>query len=98
MLKHFFQRLPIIKIVMGITTLLILVYVGLIAIVMSYAAMHVEFAEQVRSDEATVARLESAYLNSIGVIAAIDYENVGYTKPLAKSFVPGPAATALTVQ
>jgi acyl-coenzyme A synthetase/AMP-(fatty) acid ligase len=79
----------------GVAALLAVMYIGLIAIVMSYAAMTIEFSQSVRNDEATVASLEAEYLNTVARITNIDYTTVGYTIPMVKVFVPKKSATAL---
>lgn len=79
----------------GVTTFLALTYVGLIAIVMSYAAMHVEFAEHVRSDEAEVAALERTYFASVGAMTTTNYAALGYGAPVRKTYVPESPGTAL---
>jgi len=95
MLKNNLKSLPFVRILIGISTLCALCYVGLIAIVMSYAAMHVEFAQQVRSDEAAVALLERSYLSAVSDITATDFKAIGYESPVAKRYVVGSPETAL---
>lgn len=75
--------------------ILLVAYVGLIAIVMSYAALTVESSQSVRNDEAAVATLESAYLAGVAHITNIDYTALGYAKPLTEIFVRAQSATAL---
>jgi len=79
----------------GVTALLAISYVALIATVMSYAALQVEFAQSVRTDESAVAALESTYLAQVASITTTDYQTLGYHKPLAEYFVPGTKETAL---
>ena len=43
----------------SIVAVLVVSYIGLIAVVMSYAALTVEFSQSVKNVEATVATLES---------------------------------------
>lgn len=74
---------------------LFVAYLALIAVVMSYAALTVEFAQSVRSDEATVAILEREYLSEVSAITSANYALVGYAKPVAVLFVPGAPGTAL---
>lgn len=74
---------------------LFLVYLALIATVMSYAALTVEYAQHERSDEATVAALEAQYLSSVSTLIALDYAALGYAKPSAQFFVPAAPVTAL---
>jgi hypothetical protein len=74
---------------------LLVVYIGLIATVMSYAALTVEFSQSVRNDEAVVAALESQYLAGVTRITNTDYVADGYAKPASKVFVRAESATAL---
>jgi len=74
---------------------LTVVYIGLIAIVMTYAALTVEFSQSVKNDEATVAILESQYLSGIASIQDLDYGAAGYVKPVTRFFVPAMRTTAL---
>ena len=74
---------------------LVVAYIGLIAVVMSYAALTVEFSQSVRNDEAAVATLESQYLAAVARITDTDYAAVGYAKPIVETFVPAASVTAL---
>jgi purine-cytosine permease-like protein len=95
MLKISSGRIKVLSLLLGVNALLALSYIAVIAVVMSYAALHVEFAQEVRSDEAAVAALESSYLASLSTMTGMDYRALGYTRPLAKVFVTGSAPTAL---
>lgn len=79
----------------GAVAVLVVAYIGLIAVVMSYAAMTVEFSQSVRNDEAAVATLESQYLAGVARITSTDYAAAGYAKPLAEVFVRAQSSTAL---
>ncbi len=79
----------------GTVGVLAVAYIGLIAVVMSYAALSVEFSQSVRSDEAAVAQLESQYLDAVERITSTDYAAEGYQKPIAQVFVRAQSATAL---
>ena len=46
----------------GVVAVLAIAYIGLIAMVMTYAALTVEFSQSVRNDETAVAKLEKQYL------------------------------------
>ena len=74
---------------------LVVAYIGLIAVVMSYAALTVEFSQSVRNDEAVVAALESAYLAGVARITSTDYAAAGYAKPIAQVFVRAESRAAL---
>lgn len=74
---------------------LFVAYLALIAVVMSYAALTVEFSQQERNDEATVAGLEAQYLAQVAAVTTTDYVALGYAKPAAQLFVSAAPATAL---
>lgn len=79
----------------ALVALLTVVYIALIAVVMSYATLTVEFAESVRNGEAEVATLEAEYLAMVSAISTSDYRAAGYVKPSAKTFVAAERGTAL---
>lgn len=79
----------------GMVAFLAILYIGLIAVAMSYAALTVEFSQSVRNDETAVATLEGQYLTTMAHITKIDYAAAGYTTPSAKMFVPSKSVTAL---
>lgn len=78
-----------------VVAVLLVTYIGLIAVVMSYAALTVEFTQSVRNDGSAVAVLESHYLSDVARIASTDYVAAGYAKPAALSFVRTQSGTAL---
>lgn len=77
---------------------LIVTYLGLIAIAMTYAALEVEFTQYTKNDEATVAGLESQYLGSLATITTTDYKAAGYVAPTSQLFVPGAPKTAFNIR
>lgn len=79
----------------GIAGVLVVSYIGLIAVVMSYAALTVEFSQSVRNDETAVATLESQYLATVAQTTNTDYAAAGYALPVATLFVPTKSVTAL---
>ena len=79
----------------GLVSTLAVTYIILIAVVMSYAALTVEFSQSVKDDEASVATLESQYLASVATITNTDYTAEGYAQPIATEFVPAQSMTAL---
>lgn len=79
----------------GIVGILLVVYIGLIAVVISYAALTIEFSQSVKNDEAALAALESQYLADVSKITDTDYAALGYAKPTAQLFVRGATVTAL---
>lgn len=90
-------HLPFSPISMCVTLVvaLLVVYIGLIAMVMSYGVVTMEFSQSVRSDESTVAELESQYLDKVAEITSADYTALGYAKPGTQVFVRSQGATAL---
>ncbi len=92
-LHHF--RFSAVPVCTGIVGTLVVSYIGLIAVVMSYAALTIEFSQSVRNDEAIVAKLEATYLDAVTRITATNYAAEGYAKPVAEHFVPTKSATAL---
>lgn len=79
----------------SVVALLGVAYVALIAVVMSYAALTIEFSQSVRSDQAAVAALESQYLTAVAMVTNTDYGALGYTKPVQRVYVPSARLTAL---
>ncbi|MBI5405496.1 hypothetical protein HY972_00450 [Candidatus Kaiserbacteria bacterium] len=79
---------------LGAVGVLLVAYIGLIAVVMSYAALTVEFSQSVRNEEAAVAALESEYLAGMADITRTDYAAAGYAKPSVQTFVRAQSATA----
>jgi hypothetical protein len=79
----------------GILAVLAVSYIGLIAVIMSYAATTIEFSQSVRNDESVVATLEGHYLSVVSEITNTDYAADGYVVPVAKIFVPAKSTTAL---
>lgn len=79
----------------ALVALMVVVYIALIAVAMSYATLTVEFAESVRSQEAAVAKLEAEYLARVSAISTSDYRAAGYATPVTKTFVAAPSGTAL---
>src|SRR3989344_4203296 len=61
------HRLPFssVALTLALVVTLGVAYIALIAVVMSYAALTVEFAQSVRSDEAVIATLEARYLGTV---------------------------------
>ncbi|HVB19698.1 MAG TPA: hypothetical protein VNF51_00200 [Candidatus Paceibacterota bacterium] len=88
-------HLPLLSICAGTVGVLLVVYIGLIAVVMSYAALTVEFSQSVKNDEAAVAVLETQYLASVESITNTNYLAEGYAIPIAQIFVPARSVTAL---
>jgi len=79
----------------GVIAVLAVAYVGLIAVVIGYAALTIEFSQSVKNDESVVAALEGQYLSTVAHITSTDYVAAGYALPIAKIFVPVKSVTAL---
>lgn len=80
---------------LGAVGVLFVAYIGLIAVVISYAALTVEFSQSVKNGEAAVAALESQYLANVSQITNVNYADLGYAKPADKTFVRAKNVTAL---
>lgn len=92
---HFHLPFSVVSLVSSATGFLLVLYIGLIAVVMSYAALTVEFSQSIRNEESAVALLESRYLTNVADIATINYNEFGYIKPQTEIFVRAKSATAL---
>ncbi len=79
----------------GVVALLFVIYIGLIATVMSYAALTIEFSQSVRNDGAEVAVLEGKYLYNVSRTTTTDYSAEGYVRPYTTMFVQTKNVTAL---
>lgn len=79
----------------GIVVALATTYIGLIAAVMSYARLTMEFSQSVKNDEAVVAVLENRYLAAVARITSTDYVAAGYVTPRREIFIPAQNVTAL---
>jgi len=97
MLKVRAHRLSLSPVALALATVVTLgvVYIALMAVVMSYAALTIGFAQSVRNDEATVAALESEYLAIVASITDTDYRAEGYETPGREVYVPKAPVTAL---
>jgi hypothetical protein len=96
--RIFIGKFPAVTLLVGLNALFVLLYVGIMAIVMSYATMQIEFAQSVRTDEASVAMLESSYLTAVDQVTQVNYLGQGYGKPTAELFVTSAAQTAFNVR
>lgn len=94
-LRSHFPSFSLLSLCYGAVGVLLVAYIGLIATVMSYAALTMEFSQSVKNDEASVAVLEGQYLASVARLAGTDYVAEGYAKPVAKAFVRAESVTAL---
>lgn len=79
----------------GIVGTLSVVYIGLIALIMSSAVLTIEFSQSVKDNEAIVAVLEARYLASVAEITAVNYLAEGYVPSRAKGFVKAENVAAL---
>ena len=93
--SRFHFQFFIVPVCYGTVAVLAVVYIGLIGVVMSYAALTVEFSQSVKADQASVAVLEGQYLSSVSRIQNMDYRTAGYAAPLAMTFVHSAVKTAL---
>jgi hypothetical protein len=96
-MRNTLHRLPFspVKVAVWSVAGLGVTYIALIAVVMSYAALTIEFSQSVRNDEAAVGALESQYLASVAQVTNTDYAAQGYVVPTVQTFVKAKSATAL---
>lgn len=88
-------RVPLVSWCTVIVGALLVIYVSLIATVMTYASLTIEFSQSVKSDESAVAELETQYLRIVDNLTSIDYTAQGYALPVATVFVAASRQTAL---
>lgn len=97
-MRNFRTHLPsvsLVSICLGAIGICAVVYIGLIATVMTSATVTIGFSQSMKNDEAVVAELEAKYLASIATIQTIDYHLAGYVVPSTQIFVPTESVTAL---
>lgn len=92
---HHHRKFSALSFSIGAVGALATVYVGLIAVVMTYAAFTVNFSQSVKDDEASIATLETRYLAAVAEIEHTDYRALGYAVPAITHFVHTESATAL---
>ncbi len=83
---------------LGTNITFVVVYLALIAFVMSYAALTVEFSQSVRNDEAAVGTLDGQYLAALSSITESDPVALGYRKPVASILVSALPEAAVSVR
>lgn len=89
---HFPFSVSMLSMCSGVVVMLLVAYIGLIAVVMSYATSTMAFSQSVKDTGAAVAALESEYLAGVARIAGMDYAAAGYAKPLTEVFVRAQSA------
>jgi hypothetical protein len=94
-MPDFMPRFSVVRSLMALVAVLVVSYIGLIAFVMSYAAVETDTAQSVRDESAQVSTLEVEYLDRSAALSIVDPSSLGYVTPRAKSFVAGPAQAAL---
>lgn len=96
-MRNFTMRMPFSPVALSsaAVAVLALVYIALIAVVMGYAALTIEFSQSVRNEESVVAELEATYLARVKDVTVLDYRAAGYVKPISETYVPAKSVTAL---
>ena len=84
-----------VKFCTGAVGALLVTYIGLIAVVMSYASISIEYTQSIKHDESDVATLEAKYMAEIGAVTTTDYRSLGYAAPSATTYVSTKSVTAL---
>jgi amino acid permease len=96
-MRKIHQRIPFspLPLALGVVGVLMISYIGLIAAIMSYGALTIEFSQSVKNDEASVATLETQYLAAIATITSSSYVAEGYVMPSSEIYVESKGETAL---
>jgi len=97
-MHNFFNRWSPAQLLIALNGGLVVCYIALIAFVMAYAALEVQFADSVRTDETALGTLETNYLNQLGSITNADYAAEGYSAPVAELFVPAAPEAAINIR
>lgn len=80
-------QLPYISILSFIAGTLLVSYLALIAFIMAYGTLQMQFAERVRDTSAQVGTLESQYLALVTQINETNPATLGFTKPTSIAYV-----------
>lgn len=88
-------RLSFNTLCVGAVGTLFVVYIALIAVVMTYATLTIEFSQSIQNDTSRVAVLEAEYLALVSRLTTTDYAAAGYAIPQATRYVTTKSATAI---
>lgn len=69
--------------------LLAIVYVGMLAVAMTYGVLQIQAAQTVRDTSAAVGNLETTYLSVITTINNVNPVSLGFSKPSTVAYVTG---------
>jgi hypothetical protein len=94
-MRNFLRTFSPVQWLTGVVVALVVTYIGLIAFVMSYAAIQTETAQSVRDSSAEVSLLETQYFDKTSALGAIDPGSLGYSAPIAKNYALGPTRAAI---
>ncbi len=94
-MRNFRLHFSFVRLCTGTVGMLFVTYLALIAVVMSYASLTIEFSQSIKNTESSVAVLESQYLASVAQITTLNYTESGYVTPLAKQYVHTKSVTAV---
>lgn len=80
-------KLPFVPALSFIAGVLLVSYIALIATIMVYGTLQMQFAQRVRDTSAHVGVLESQYLSLITQINKTNPSTLGFTKPVSIAYV-----------
>ncbi|HQU07950.1 MAG: hypothetical protein B7X04_00805 [Parcubacteria group bacterium 21-54-25] len=83
------RAVPVIPTLTAIASMMVIAYIGLLAIAMTYGALQMQAAQSVRDTNAVVGTLETSYLAAITAINQTNPTTLGFTKPVAIAYVTG---------
>lgn len=77
----------LISILGGLCALLVVVYLGLIAVTVSFATWQTDLAHEIRVTEQEIAALEATYFSSISAINRMNPNDAGLVAPASVAYV-----------
>ncbi len=91
-------QLPFVPALSFIAGILLVSYLALLAFIMVYGTLQMQFAQRVRDTSAQVGVLESQYLSLITQINKSDPSTLGFTKPVAIAYVTDTAQPTVSMR
>lgn len=86
----------LISILGGSCALLAVVYLGLVAVTVSFATWQTDLAHEIRTTEVEIAELETSYFSSISAINRMNPGDAGLVSPASVAYVTEVARPGLS--
>lgn len=90
-----FPFIPTLSFIAGV---LLVSYLAMLAFIMVYGTLQMQFAQRVRDTSAQVGVLESQYLSLVTQINKTDPSTLGFTKPVAIAYVTDTAQPTVSMR